>query len=107
MMKQPVRKKDGSLTSSENERQERWQEHFCNVFGGKMAKMSEIKCMGSASVVTQTCLNVGPEATEKAIARLKRNRGLGRDGVSAELLQAGGSAVAVKTSEIYLSLIHI
>ena len=48
-----------------------------------------------------SCLDVGPIKTEAAIKRLGRNKGVGRDEVPAELLVAGGSAIAVKTSEIY------
>eukprot|EP00973_Karenia_brevis_P019262 2640021-Karenia_brevis.AAC.1 len=40
-----------------------------------------------------------------ALKSLKRNRGLGKDEVPAELLQAGASAMAVKVSEVYQRIV--
>ena len=42
-----------------------------------------------------------PSAVECAVATLKKRKGIGPDGVSSEMLQPGGSAVAVKLAEIH------
>ena len=97
----PVKRKDGLLTSNEQERQERWQEHFADVFGGRIVNKSEIRNSLVEPIVLTSSLETTPQITERAIRRLKRNRGVGVDDIPAELLQAGEGAMAVKVSEVY------
>ena len=89
------------MTTSEEERQQRWQEYFCEVFGGAIVNVNALAGSVVDPPARVTALDVGPEKTEAAIKRLKRHRGVGRVEVPAELLQAGGSAIAVKISELY------
>ena len=100
-MKQPIRTTNGSLTASEEERQQRWQERFCEVFGDTIVNINALAGSVVDAPAQITALDVGPEKTEVALKRLKRHRGVGRDEAPAELLQAGGSAIAVKISELY------
>ena len=44
---------------------------------------------------------MSPTTTSKAIAELGCGKGVGPDGIPAELLKAGGGAMAVKVSEVY------
>jgi DNA-directed RNA polymerase subunit RPC12/RpoP len=98
---QPVMRKDGTLTSSDMERQERWQEHFAEVFGGTVLPMSSLQSANSDHVSSVSALKVSPTSTSKALAELGRNKGVGRDRIPAELLQAGGDAMAVKVFDAY------
>ena len=55
-------------------------------------------CQGSA-------ISVNPSRVEAAIGRLGRNKGVGKDGVPAELLQAGGSPLAIMVSAVYQKIV--
>eukprot|EP00973_Karenia_brevis_P012222 1658771-Karenia_brevis.AAC.1 len=44
-------------------------------------------------------IDPGAEATKTSFMSFGRNKGVGKDGIPAELLVAGGSAVACKYSE--------
>ena len=44
---------------------------------------------------------MSPSAVESVVAALHKRKGVGPDGVSSEILQAGGSAAAVKLAEIH------
>ena len=44
---------------------------------------------------------MAPYAVESVVAALQKRKGVGRGGVSSEILQAGGSAAAVKLAEIH------
>ena len=44
---------------------------------------------------------MAPSAVESVVATLKKGKGVGPRWVSSEILQAGGSAVAVKLAEIH------
>ena len=44
---------------------------------------------------------MAPPAVESVVAKLQKRKGVGPDGVSNEILQAGGSAVAVKLAEVH------
>ena len=89
------------LTSSEKERQERWQEHFAEVFGGSVLPKTSLQCAHSDQPCKDSAVVVSPTTTSKAIAELGCGKGVGPDGIPAELLKAGGGAMAVKVSEVY------
>lgn len=52
------------------------------------------------ATATSTSLDVGPVATEMSFKLLGRNKGVGRDQIPAEVLQAGEGAIAAKYAEI-------
>ena len=113
----PVYKQDGVLTRGDEERELRWQEHFAGVFGGQVRDLSrEREEHESFAAVTSGSKAIShheaesdpvlaklmvPSAVESVVATLKKRKGIGPDGVSSEILQAGGSAVAVKLAEIH------
>ncbi|CAK0788322.1 unnamed protein product, partial [Prorocentrum cordatum] len=96
-----VLRKDGTLTTSEGERQQRWLEHFTDVFHGTPMTLDELRSIPVAPPMADHQVRIGPARVEGALGRLKSNRGTGRDGISAEVLRAGGGAMAVKLSELY------
>ena len=91
-----VKLSDGSVANSEHERQMRWQEHFCNVFNGKITELSAKSQTTPEPMVEIHNFHTSPELTRKAHADLGRNKGCGPDTIPAEVLQAGESALAVK-----------
>ena len=95
-----IRKLDGSLTVGEDERDARWQEHFMGVINGSVVQFAELKSVPPDALSSASTFQHSPETTRRAHARLGRNKGVGRDGICAELLQAGDSASACKYFEI-------
>ena len=112
----PVHKQDGALTRGDEERELRWQEHFAGVFGGQVRDLSRVRDEHESFAAVSSGLQaishheaesdpllaklMAPSAVESVVATLKQRKGVGPDGVSIEILQAGGSAVAVKLAEI-------
>ena len=101
--KQPqhVEKPDGALTTSEAERQARWLQHYTDVFKGTPMSIEQLRGIPHEAPIIDDCVDVSPSRVEEALMRLKSNRGAGRDGIAAEVLRAGGGAVASKLSEVY------
>ena len=95
-----VKLADGTIANNENERQRRWQEHFCNVFNGEVTTLQGIDDNPPAHTVTVHDFRVSPESSRTAFAALGRNKGCGPDTIPAEVLQAGDSALAVKYADL-------
>ena len=94
-----VRLADGSVSMSAEERCDRWQNHFMQVAGGRMVE--ELRDLESSpQSCVQSTFVASPSKILAANMRLGRNKGLGHDNISAELLCAGGSALAIKQAEI-------
>ena len=94
-----VRLLDGTVSTSTQDRCNRWQQHFMQVAGGRLVETLRELESSSASCVNENFI-VTPSRILASNMRLGRNKGLGRDGISAELLCAGGSPLAVKQAEI-------
>ena len=97
----PVLTKQGVSTANEEERQLRWIEHFKEVFNGRLVNQSEMTNPDVEPPVATSPLDTSPTASLKAIRKLGRNKGTGKDDIPAELLQVGSDAAAVKISELY------
>lgn len=87
---------DGSVACDDTQRNERWQEHFCNVFSGTVCDHSNLLDVLSAPRVNldTSTFQTNPARTLVAFKRLPKNKGLVGDGISAELLCAGGMECA-------------
>jgi hypothetical protein len=85
----------------------RWLEHFCQVFDGNIKPMSQLQCVrtSESELAPIASIDVFPSRTQDAISRLGCNKGVGRDGLPAELLRTGGAPVAIRLSEVYLKII--
>ena len=90
-----VYKKDGVLTTSRAEEIARWDEQFAGVFAGQLVPKASLQPAPPATCPPQTPIDASPVSTEAAFAALGRNKGVGPDGIPAELLQAGGALAAV------------
>ena len=107
----PIYKKDGNLTRGDAERELRWQEHLAGVFGRLVQYLNTVReehesfsAVASRSEAATDPVLVqlmAPSAVESVVATLQQRKGVGPDGVSSEILQAGGSAAAVKLAEIH------
>ena len=96
----PVKQKDGSLTSSEDARQLRWQEHFRDVFGGQATSMETLRAIPIEHPVKCEWV-MTTDDTVAAWKQLGRNKEAGRDGLPSELLLVLAQATAVPATILY------
>ena len=112
-----VYKQDGVMTRGDEERELRWQEHFAGVFGGQVRDLNRVReghesfaavTYGSQAISHHEAVSdpvlaqlMAPSAVEGVVATLQMRKGVGPVGMSSEILQAGGSAVAVNLAEIH------
>ena len=96
----PVKQKDGSLTCSEEARLLRWQEHFREVFGGRVASMESLRATPHDPPVF-TAWSMTPDDTVAAWKQLGRNKGAGRDGLPSDLLLALAQVSATPATHLY------
>jgi len=95
-----VRLANGELAASRHECDMRWQEHYCSVTGGKVVKLCDNKQRANDSFTHYVGFKTTPTATLHANQLLPSNKGVGPDGLPAEVPKAGGSALAVKQCDI-------
>ena len=96
----PVKQKDGFLTCSEEARQMRWQEHFREVFGGRVASMESLRATPHDPPVF-IAWSMTPDNAVAAWKQLGRNKGAGRDGLPSELLLALAQVTATPATHLY------
>ena len=88
-------------TQDEDQRKERWQEHWAEVFQGKIIEFHRSVQGGTHERCPE--LDLSPEAMELSIARCRRHTATGRDLLSNEVMQAGGRPMAELASEIKIA----
>lgn len=98
-----VRLATGELASTEQQRQERWQEHFCEVFNGSICRRGELPraIADYSDLARSSTFHTSLEITRQSYAALKSCIGVGTDHIGGELLQAGGSAIACKFDSLH------
>ncbi|CAK0811430.1 unnamed protein product [Prorocentrum cordatum] len=101
----PVLLKSGALSSSEAERQARWQEHLREVFNGTEVPMDQLRAQPVEAPLISPTVEVTPDAVAASPRQLGRNKGVGRDGVPAGLLVAGGKALATPLAALYQEIV--
>ena len=96
---------DGSKTTSIHEQHLRWQEHYSGVFNAEVVGVDWLKRTRQALPCQPAVVSRSVEETRRALSVLKHNKGVGPDGIPAELLQSGESAIAVKLNEVECSIL--
>ena len=94
-MKKPMKQVkllSGKLSTSEEERQARWEQHFAELFGGQVTKDFSA-CSKSSCSAVQPYVHIGLRETDSSITCLGNDRAVGPDEIGADLLKAGGFAV--------------
>ena len=71
---QAVRLKNGSLSTTIAERDDRWQEHYCETFNGYVAECPDVLVTRPTSPVMQHNFKHGPSDLERSIAKLGNNK---------------------------------
>ena len=101
-----IRRADGSLPISAEERDQAWIEHYANVFQAKIIdNKNELEdargCTASDdSIVYDDALDFSPSSIEAAMKVMADNKGLGFDNAAIDVLKRGASAVAVQLSRV-------
>ena len=96
---------DGSIAPDEEQRQKRWERHFCGVFGGSVVELESLmEANAAASPESVGARELSEEDFQKyrctpseALAsykRIPRRKGGGTDNICSGLLVAGGLALA-------------
>ena len=83
------------MTGSEQERQLRWQKHFGTLHNGRVVEGLTGPTTRSCQMMKTSRFKISPEMTAKSIRKLGNNA-VGRDGIAAPLLKAGGDPLATK-----------
>ena len=99
-----VKRKDGTLTSDDDEGLARWAEHFATLLGGK--QVEKVKASSPAVCddvqARQLCaiLKLTPGAVAETLRRMPRQRAVGPDEIASEIWMAGGDKLAELLCEL-------
>ena len=91
---------DGTIVTDEIQRQERWLEHFCSVYNGRMFKdVALIGAPRESHFCGQICVgscHVDWSASNllRVLSRMNPRKGLGPDQIPSNLWAAGGEPIA-------------
>jgi hypothetical protein len=84
--------KEGNMVGGEREVMNRWAEYFgemVNKYNPEITGTGNGECYGPQNQVQKAT----PSMTYDIMKKLKKNRALGEDGISAELLEQGGTVL--------------
>lgn len=96
-----VQWEDGSLTTSPDQYAQRFQDHFCEVFGGEIvSSLNDSGVRQPQNVQCEQALGPSCDRTSRGIAKLKSGKAVGPDGISAEVINAGGEPFVTKFNEL-------
>ena len=102
----PLLRPCGGVTTSDRERAEVLRDHFADVHGGRVLSPGEVfrPCIVAEGASSLWCFS--SEGVCDALAALSSNKSPGTDGLSVEVLRAGGTAVANALSGFYNEVLH-
>ena len=97
-----VRLLDGTIINDEVRRQQRWHEHFCDVFNGKsFANVTHLESVTRLSLdVSSVCVDWSPENIVKVFAKMNPRKGLGLDALPSNVWSAGGLPLMRNVSKL-------
>ena len=99
-----VKRKDGTLTTDDDEGLARWAEHFATLLGGK--QVEKVRAPSPATrdddQAAQLCniLDLTPANVAKMLRRMPRQRAVGPDEIAIEIWIAGGDRLAELLCEL-------
>ena len=95
-MSMRVKDANGQMLNSEEEVRQRWSEYFEELLNVEDESEAVISCLGRGGVRGERALEqdeISVGEVEKAIKELKCGKSSGEDGITAEMLKAGGRVV--------------
>ena len=95
-----ILKKSGEKTQNEDQRKERWQEHWAEKPQGSIIEFHRYRSVQGGSREHCPDLDLSSEAMEVSVARCRRHKATGRDLLSIEVMQAGGRRMAELACEL-------
>ena len=85
-----ILKKNGEKTQNEDQRKERWQQHWAEVFQSSIIEFHRCRSAQGGSHEHCPDLDLSPEAMEVSIARCRRHKATGRDILTIQRGDASG-----------------
>jgi len=95
-----VKLKSGLLSKTEDERQSRWQEHFCEVFSGKIETCRDSLITEPGLPIAEHTFRVTPQDLLQQFIMMSTGKGLGPDTISSDLLKCGGFPMSLAVSRV-------
>ena len=95
-----VKLKSGLLSKTEDERQSRWQEHFCEVFSGKIETCRDSLITEPGLPIAEHTFRVAPQDLLQQFIMMSTGKGLGPDTISSDLLKCGGFPMSLAVSRV-------
>jgi hypothetical protein len=91
---------NGKPAKNEKEREQVWVKHYKKVFNGEIVATIDAGKQSSDICEHPTNFVVNEEGVCNAVSRLKRGKGVGLDGIPAELLQSGGFTTVMQLTKV-------
>ena len=99
-----VKRKDGTLTTDDDEGLARWAEHFATLLGGKQVEKVRAPSLATRddeqAALLCYILDLTPGNVAKTLQRMPRQRAVGPDEVASEIWIAGGDRLAELLCEL-------
>ena len=100
-----VAMEDGSLSTSEEQRQARWVRHFAGVFGARVVTSVECLKTEPSSPVTEHGFSPTLQQVIGAVRHLPNGKAVGPDGLPAEVIKAGGDVFGIKLFDVVTRIV--
>ena len=95
-----VRLKDGTIVRDRERCDARWQEHFCEVLAGRQVKDIQLLKTVSKRPSGTESIDFGPERVYRKLMQLPLGKGVGCDGIPADLLRLAPWNIALHVSTL-------
>ncbi|EYC18020.1 hypothetical protein Y032_0028g1635 [Ancylostoma ceylanicum] len=102
----PIKDKNGKLLMSDEEQNNRWIDHFCNILNQPDPPQTynfddEREAIGAIYELDVNTDDMGVEETEAAIRSLRNKKAPGLDEIPAELLKEGGRTMVEQLTRLF------
>ena len=93
---------DGTVVNDEQRRQQRWHEHFCQIFNGRtFASVTHLETLPRIRLdVSSICVDWTPEHLLKIFATMNPRKGMGPDSLPSNVWSADGLPLVQHVSRL-------
>lgn len=99
-----VLKKNGTLTNTQEEADDRWAEHFEEILNRPDPSELDQSLAGAAAAAPILDISIEPPSAEevaRAVNKMKNNKSPGADNITAEMLKNGGGALIEQLTTLF------